>query len=179
MNLSEFDDGFDDVTPRPRSLADEQKLGEGILNASIRQLEPKAAISVDETASIQEAIQLMLDHKVGAMLVVRGGKAVGIFTERDVLTRVAISGVERSKPVSEVMTRDPETLGLDDQIAYALNRMIERGYRHVPIVNKEGHPVAVLSVREVVAYIVSLMPNRVYNLPPEPSLAIPKETDGG
>lgn len=179
MNLSEFDDGFDEVTPRPRMVDEERKLGEALLNAHIRQLEPKPTVSVAETATIGEAIQLMLDKRIGAMLIVRDGKAVGIFTERDVLTRVAISGIDLTRPVTDVMTRDPETLGLDDHIAYALDRMIARGYRHIPILDGNGHPAAVLSVREVVAFIVSLMPSHVYNLPPEPALGIPKRTDGG
>src|SRR4030095_254525 len=104
--------------------------------------------------------------------VVRDGRAVGIFTERDVLQRVAISGIDRARPVSDVMTHNPETLSVDDGIAFALNRLIARGFRHIPIVDKTGHPVAVLSVREVVAYIVSLLPARVHNLPPEPKLGI-------
>src|SRR5258708_7116796 len=111
MKLSEFDDGFDEVTPRPRMIDEERKLGEAILAAAIRQLEPKPAVWVAETATIHETIQLMLDERIGAMLIARDGKAVGIFTERDALTRVAISGIDRGRPVSEVMTRDPETLG--------------------------------------------------------------------
>ena len=103
----------------------------------------------------------MIEKKVGAVLVVAEGRAVGIFTERDVLQRVAISGIDRGLPVSQVMTRDPEVLSLDDGIAFALNRMIARGFRHVPIVDRADRPVAVLSVREVVAYVVSQLPERV------------------
>jgi CBS domain-containing protein len=180
MGSSEFEDGFEDtVTRREREMSEEQKLGEAILHAHLGELEPKPAISVDESASIHDAIQSMLEHQIGAVLVVRGGRAVGIFTERDVLRRVADTGMDRGRPVTEVMTPNPETLSLDAGIAFALNRMIVRGYRHVPIVDKDGRPVAVLSVREVVAYIVSLLPARVLNLPPEPDLAIARSPDGG
>jgi CBS domain-containing protein len=180
MGISEFDDGFDDAhRKRPSEEREERRLGEAILSAQIRQLDPRPAVSVTESTSIGDAIQRMLDEKIGAVLIVRDGRAVGIFTERDVLQRVAISGIDRSRPVSEVMTPSPEVLGLDDGIAFALNRMIARGYRHVPIVDKADRPVAVLSVREVVAYIVSLLPARVHNLPPEPKLAVPKTLDGG
>jgi CBS domain-containing protein len=180
MGLSEFEDGFESGAHRPATeLSEEQALGEAILAAHIRDLAPRPAVTVPESASIGEAIRLMLDHKIGAMLVVRDGKAVGIFTERDVLMRVAVSGIDRGKSVTEVMTKNPEVLGLDDGIAFALNRMIARGFRHIPIVDKGGTPVAVLSVREVVAHIVGLLPARVNNLAPEPGLAIPKHTDGG
>jgi len=80
--------------------------------------------------------------------------------------------------VGEVMTPDPETLGPDDGIAFALNRMILGGYRHIPIVDEAGEPLAVLSLREVVSFIVSLLPARVLNLPPEPRLEA-HSADGG
>jgi CBS domain-containing protein len=176
MGTSEFDDAYeDDLGPRE---GEEQRLGEAILNAHIRALDPRPAAMVPETATVREAIRLMLDRDAGAVLVMRAGRAVGIFTERDVLRRVAISGIDQGRPVAEVMTRDPRTLGLDDGIAFALNRMVVGGFRNIPIVDDAGLPVALLSQREVVAFIVSLLPARVLNLPPEPGLAA-HSTDGG
>jgi CBS domain-containing protein len=176
MGMSEFDDAYDDDTgARER---EEQRLGEAILAAPIQALEPRHAVTVPESASIREAISLMLDRQIGAVLVVKDGRAVGIFTERDVLRRVATSGIDQGHTVAEVMTRDPESLGLNDGIAFALNRMIVGGYRHVPIVDDAGAPLAVLSLREVVAFIVSLLPSRVLNLPPEPRHEV-RSADGG
>src|SRR5258708_34572499 len=90
MGISEFDDAYeDDHSPRERQ---EQRLGEAILSAPIRALEPRAAASVKEGATIREAIQLMLEREVGAVLIERGGRAVGIFTEQDVLRRGGRTG---------------------------------------------------------------------------------------
>jgi CBS domain-containing protein len=176
MGISEFDDAYeDDHSQRERQ---EQRLGEAILNAPLRALEPRAAASVEEGATIREAIQLMLEREVGAVLIERGGRAVGIFTERDVLRRVVRMGIDQSRSVSEVMTPEPETLGLDDGIAFALNRMIVRGFRNIPIVDGAGVPLGILSLREVAAFIVSLLPGRVLNLPPEPGLEA-RSKDGG
>jgi CBS domain-containing protein len=176
MNLSEFDEAYeDDTSGRDRQ---EQMLGEAILGARIRALDPQPAVCVPESTPIREAIQLMLGRQIGAVLVERDGRAVGIFTERDVLRRVATAKVDQGRPVSELMTPNPETLGPDDGIAFALNRMILRGYRHIPIVDDAGAPLAVLSLREVVSFIVSLLPARVLNLPPEPGLEA-HSTDGG
>src|SRR6266567_4629992 len=148
MNLSEFDEAYeDDTSGRDR---EEQMLGEAILGAPIRALDPQPAVCVPESTPIREAIQLMLGRQIGAVLVEREGRAVGIFTE---------------------------CLGPDDGIAFALNRMILRGYRHIPIVDDSGAPLAVLSLREVVSFIVSLLPARVLNLPPEPRLEA-HSTDG-
>jgi len=176
MGMSEFDDSYDDE-PNEYEL-EEQQLGEAILGATIRDLEPRAAAMVKESASIKQAIQVMLDRNSGAVLVEREGKAVGIFTERDILRRVIRTGIDLERPVEEVMTPDPETLSLDDGIAFALNRMAVGGYRNIPILDEGGKPLSLLSQREVVAYIVSVLPARVLNLPPVPNLEA-RSTDGG
>jgi CBS domain-containing protein len=176
MGMSEFDDAYEDE-PNEYEL-EEQQLGEAILGATIRDLEPRPAAMVKETASIKQAIQVMLDRNLGAVLVEREGKAVGIFTERDILRRVIRTGIDLERPVEEVMTPDPETLSLGDAIGFALNRMAVGGYRNIPIVDDAGKPLSVLSQREVVAYIVSVLPARVLNLPPVPNLEA-RSTDGG
>ena len=176
MNVSEFDEAYeDDEGPRERA---EQQLGGAILGAPIRMLEPRPAVTVSPDTPVAEAIRLMLEQRIGAVLVVRDGKAAGIFTERDVLRRVVSGDVDQARPVRDVMTSDPETLELDDGIAFALNRMIIGGFRHIPIVDDAGAPQAVLSLREVVAFIVSLLPQRFLNLPPEP-IHEARSADGG
>jgi CBS domain-containing protein len=176
MTASEFDEAYeDDEGPRERA---EQQLGEAILGAPIRMLEPRPAVTVSPETPVAETIRLMLDQRIGAVLVVSEAKAAGIFTERDVLRRVVKPGFDQSRPVRDVMTPDPETLGLDDGIAFALNRMIVGGFRHIPIVDDAGAPQAVLSQREVVAFVVSLLPHRFLNLPPEP-MHEARSADGG
>jgi CBS domain-containing protein len=91
---------------------------------------------------------------------------------------VVKGGIDKERPVRDVMTPDPQTLGPEDGIAFALNRMIIGGFRHIPIVDDAGAPHAVLSLREVVAFIVSLLPQRFLNLPPEP-MHEARSTDGG
>ena len=178
MGQSEFDDAFDDEAEEDSFAREARRLGEGILGSAIRALEPRKAVSIPETTPIRDAIRLMLEREIGAVLVERDGRAVGIFTERDVLRRVVFAGLDQARGVGEVMTPDPETLGLDDGIAFALNKMIVRGYRHVPIVDTEGRPVAVLSLREVVSFVVELLPGRVLNLPPDPHREA-RSADGG
>ena len=175
-HASEFDEAWDDdfsATER-----EEQELGQFILNAPIREMEPPAAVLVPETASIESVIHVMLEKGLGAVLVQREGRTVGIFTERDVLRRVVSLAVSRERPVSEVMTPDPESLGPDDGIAFALNRMVVGGFRHILIVDDKGGAPALLSQRDVVAFIVSRIPKRVLNLPPEPHLEA-RNPDGG
>jgi CBS domain-containing protein len=177
MGTSEFDDAWEDEDDGAL-VREARRLGEGILGSSIRALEPRSAVCVSEATSIRDALALMVERDIGAVLVEREGKAIGIFTERDVLRRVVLAGVDQARPVREVMTQDPETLGPDDGIAFALNKMIVGGYRHVPIVDDGHRPLAVLSLREVVSFIVELLPGRVLNLPPDPRLEAHSQ-DGG
>ena len=176
MGTSEFEEAYEDEPGRYER--EEHELGQSILEATIRNLEPKAALTVRETTSIETALALMLQHNIGAVVVEREGRPVGIFSERDLLRRVVAAGIDRGRAVEEVMTPDPQTLGLDDAIAFALNRMSVGGYRHVPIVDGGGRVAAVLSQRDVVDYIVSLLPTRVINIPPLPELEARSE-DGG
>jgi len=176
MGTSEFDEAYED---EPGQLErEEESLGEAILDANIEDLAPKPAATLNEMGTIRAAVQLMLAQKLGAVLVERDGRVVGIFTERDLMRRVVAAGIGLDRAIGEVMTPDPETLRLDDGVAFALNRMVVGGFRNVPIVDEDGALVGVLSQREVVDYIVSLVPSHVINLPPLPDLEARSE-DGG
>lgn len=177
MDESDLDEAY--AEDADAHVDEARRLGEAVLGATIETLEPQPAVSVPARASVREAIEAMLDRGIGAVLVLdERGRVQGIFTERDVMRRVALSGAALDRPVAELMTPSPECLGLQDGVVFALNRMIVGGFRHVPIVDDADAPVAVLSLREVVAFIVSLLPARALNLPPEPRLEA-RSTDGG
>jgi CBS domain-containing protein len=105
-------------------------------------------VSADPGMSVREAAQLMADRKIGALPVVREGRLLGIFTERDALVRVLARGLEPEKtPVSEVMTADPVTIDARRPFRHALQMMIDGGFRHVPVVER-GSVVGVVSARD-------------------------------
>ena len=176
MGTSEFDEAYEDEPGQYER--EEESLGQAILEAHISDLKPKPAATLREMGTIRAAVQLMLEQRLGAVLVERDGRAVGIFTERDLMRRVVAAGIGLDRAIEEVMTPDPETLRLDDGVAFALNRMAVGGFRNVPIVDENGALVGILSQREVVDYIVSLLPSHVINLPPLPDLEARSE-DGG
>ena len=108
-----------------------------------------ASVAVDATA--EQAIRIMLDRRVGAVTVVDENKRVaGIFTERDVLRRLSLSGKNPSATsVRELMTTPVEMATLDTTPGQALATMVERHYRHLPIVDDDGRLLGMLSIRNV------------------------------
>ena len=152
---------------------------EAILERSIQSLPGlQDPIHLPPEASVRRAIDTMNEARVGCVMIVAGARLVGIFTERDVLTRVAGTRIDlETTPVSELMTSDPESLTLEDGIAYALNKMSVGGFRHVPLVDDLGRPTGLVSMRHIVDYLVDLYP-RVLNLPPSPALGMPREREG-
>lgn len=163
------------------SVAEEQDLFDSnSLQNPIHELpELQPVVCLPSTAKVSEAIQSMTEKRVGIVLVVDDGSLVGVFSERDVLTKVAGSDVDISTTaVAELMTANPQTLRGEDELVYALNQMSVGGYRHVPIVDESGQPVAVVSMRDIVEYIVSLYPDEVLKLPPSPDQSISQTREG-
>jgi CBS domain-containing protein len=106
---------------------------------------------VKPDSTVAEAIREMLEHHIGAIAVVDDNRVVaGIFTERDVLRRLSLSGRDpNSTPVREVMTVPVELATELTSEAEALAVMLERHYRHLPIVDHDGKLLGMLSVRHV------------------------------
>jgi signal-transduction protein with cAMP-binding, CBS, and nucleotidyltransferase domain len=136
----------------------------------IRSLKRRAAhVGVPAGSSIGEAARRMREAGTGCVLVERAGRLVGILTERDILHKLVGTGYDPATTlVDGVMTPEPETLTLEDPLAFALQRMSVGGYRHIPLVDAEGRAVGMLSVRDVVDFLVEHFPREVLNIPPEP-----------
>ena len=133
--------------------------------------------------SIEQVVRTMVGCRTGFALVMDGangaaagavsGKLVGIFTERDFVNRVVASGVDVALPVERVMTPSPKVVRRGSSVHAAVEMMETGGYRHLPVVGEDGQPVGVLSVKDVVRYLVEYFPARVYNLPPTPDQTQP------
>jgi CBS domain-containing protein len=90
-------------------------------------------------------------------VVAEGGRVLGIFTERDVLTKVTRDRALLSRPVSEVMTPDPVVLDEDASILVAINYMAVGGFRHIPLVADDGTLRGIVSGRDILAYVDGLI----------------------
>ncbi len=103
-------------------------------------------IAAPET-TVSQAAKLMAHRKMSAVLVVREELLVGIFTERDAVSRVIARGLDvQTTRVADVMTPSPQTAEPEQSFGYALLLMHENGYRHVPVV-VDGKPVGLVTAR--------------------------------
>jgi CBS domain-containing protein len=144
---------------------------------SVSRLHPTAPRQVTPNQTVAEAVALMCRERVGCLLVCENERVVGIFTERDLMRRILADGKPLTLPVADVMTPNPVMVHPKEPIGAAVQRMEEGGYRHLPVVDEEGRPVGVLSVKRIVHYLVEHFPGTVYNLPPDPC-AVQMEREG-
>lgn len=144
---------------------------------SVSRLHPTAPLHIAPARTVAEAVDLMRQEGVGCLVVCEDGKVVGIFTERDLLRRVLAAGKPLTLPVADYMTPDPVVVHPKEPIAAAVRRMVEGGYRHLPVVDEVERLVGVISVKRIMHYLVEFFPATVYNLPPESGI-VPHEREG-
>jgi len=111
--------------------------------------EGPATVSV--LATVEDAIQMMMDKDVGAVAVIdEHGIVAGMFTERDILAKFALSGRDaKTTPVRDLMSPMVEMATDETTAAEAFKVMLERHYRHLPVVDDRGKVLGILSIRNI------------------------------
>ena len=107
-------------------------------------------VSLSPQASVWDAACIMTKANCGSILVIDGaGVLQGILTERDLMTRVLAKALDpKATTTAEVMTRNPHSVSPETRVAEAVLIMIERGFRHLPIISSAGKILGVFSVRD-------------------------------
>ena len=145
------------------SLRNVRKQRLGVLDASFLSqsvgiLNTPPAVCIEEGATVRKAIEIMRERHIGCVLCVGAdGKLSGIFSERDCMEKVVgVAGVDMSTALlADFMTREPVTIDFTVSMAYGLSLMSMGGFRHLPVVDDENHPVGVVSVKDIVNHITS------------------------
>jgi CBS domain-containing protein len=121
---------------------------------SILELCDPEPVAVSLEATVAEAIRMMLRQHVGAVGVIDSEQRIaGIFTERDVLMKTSLSGKDPEQtPVREVMTTPVELASLAMGPGEAMSTMVERHYRHLPVVDEQGKLLGMLSIRNLLEW---------------------------
>ena len=112
--------------------------------------DPSEIVTCPASATVRQAVQLLAEKRIGALPVLQGGQVAGIFSERDVLYRLAEEGalcLERQ--VGEVMTSPPVTISTESSFIEALELMTRRRIRHLPVM-RDGSMVGFISIGDIV-----------------------------
>jgi CBS domain-containing protein len=110
--------------------------------------------AIDPEATVLEALRLMGEKNIGALLVMKGERLVGIFSERDYARRMILQGrTSRETPVRDVMTSDVFVITPDTSSGECMMHMTDRHIRHLPVV-EGGRVVGVISIGDVVRSVI-------------------------
>jgi CBS domain-containing protein len=147
---------FSDLTQLERPIPYD-RVERSLVSDTVHVLQPQPAVTLSPEATVAAAVRVLLECNIGAVPIVdAAGNLVGIFSERDVLMKLAGSGEDSAgRPVSDYMTHNPETIRESDPLALVLHKMQVGGYRHLPVL-REGRVLGIISVRDMLRHVTHL-----------------------
>ena len=112
--------------------------------------------SISPEANVYDAIEKMAEKEIGALPVLEGNRLVGIISERDYARKIILKGrSSRDTLVKDVMAAPPVTIGRECKVDEAMRAMTEHRVRHLPIVNADGSLRGIVSIGDLVKWIIS------------------------
>lgn len=141
------------------AIKDKSDIELDLLHRPLGDLIAQDYATVSPNTLVRDVVKQLNEKGHHCAIVIEDDKIAGILTERDVLNKLADHFDQRAgDPVKQYMTPNPETLHMDDPVAFGLNRMTVGGYRHVPI-ERDGKLAGVVSVRHILGYLVDRFPD--------------------
>ena len=130
------------------------ELGQGMSETkTLGSITTSSVVSVDPSLSVEATVDLMVHQSIGAVVITAAGKLHGIFTERDVLKRVAATGINTKKTaVKEVMTSPLVTMESSALVGDALAEMYRRDIRNMPVTDPQGTLMGIMSMPDILQY---------------------------
>ena len=105
--------------------------------------------SIEPDATLLDGLRMMAEHRIGALLVMSGGRLLGIVSERDYVRKVALAERTMQSKISEIMTSELISVGPRDNVQQCLELMTERRLRHLPVL-ADGELIGLLSIGDLV-----------------------------
>lgn len=147
----EFRDPLENYDPRSYGSSLEQALAEETVAA----VQSRPYMSVSPDTSVAVAVQLLADRGVACALVEEEGKLVGVFSDRDVLNKVALEyETMKRQPVRDVMVADPVFVRESDSAAAALCVMAVMGHRHVPVLDADDKILGIVTPQRITSFLL-------------------------
>lgn len=153
-------------------------LEQELQNEQVSHLDLSGFSQVVTGTTTRETIAKMRAERHNVCLVTADEKLIGIFTDRDVLRKVAANPEMLDKAIDAVMTKNPITIQPDASAATALRMMDDNHFRNVPAVETNGHIVGSMTHLAIVNYLATRYPIEVQNQPPRPDM-FPRKAEGG
>jgi len=115
---------------------------------------PATVYSVTRDVSVLDALRIMMEKNISALLVMEDGQLLGIFTERDYARKIILQGKSsKDTPIRDVMTENPYTIGLEEAIDRCMTLMTNKHFRHLPVV-AGNRVVGMISIGDLVKHII-------------------------
>lgn len=112
--------------------------------------------SVAPSATVYEALEIMAEQEIGALLVMKDDRLVGLLSERDYARKIILRGrSSRDTTVEEIMLSPPTTMPLDGSVDEAMRMMTENRVRHLPVIGKDGAVAGIVSIGDLVKWIIT------------------------
>src|SRR5262247_644155 len=134
-------------------------------------------VIVSPFTPLSQAIEAMKSDEGGCVIISDDGHVAGIFTERDLLTKVLGNDVDLESPIKMLMQTNVETLSPEATVGDAVRLMNERSFRNIPLV-RQGDLKGSISVFDIITYLAESYPKTTMNLPPLPTQVM-GTVDGG
>jgi CBS domain-containing protein len=123
------------------------------VNVKVKDLPPGLLLSVTSATKLADVARDMRAHDSDSVAVIDDAKLVGIITERDLVRAIADGLNPMQTSAGMVMTADPATVGLDEDVNVVAVKMMRLGIRHLPVVDEKGEPAGLVSARNLVAVL--------------------------
>ncbi|MCI0414128.1 CBS domain-containing protein [bacterium] len=130
----------------------------------IRHLPLDQATYIESGTLLTEVVDLMRKEHASCVLICKEKRCIGIFTERDYLTKVLSTAADRKRPVDEFMSSPVKTLSPDDTVGQAISIMNQFGFRNVPLVDAKGKCTGLLQIRNIIQFLAELYPEEILNV---------------
>lgn len=146
----EFEDPLENYDPTQY----DDPLEEALIEQPVAALETQPYVSVSPDTSVAEAMSMLVGEDIACLLVEENGRLMGVFSDRDVLDRVALEYSDvKDDPVSSLMSADPVFVRDTDSSATALTVMAVNGFRHVPVLDTSDKLIGIVSPRRVTDFL--------------------------